>query len=155
MKYQIDWLEKKTTSTGKEKADCTLKDEQGNKTANVTIWGDFPNFSALMPGFEVEGDLVPAKDPKYGPTLYPAKAPRFRSGENLEKKSAMIEKAQDRKEESIAFFNSTNAAIDLVCNHPYFANISSEGELKMKIRAMRDHFVSEYLDFDMPPFNKN
>lgn len=154
MKYIIDWSERKTTSTGKEKLDCTLKDEQGHKTEKVTIWGDFPNFASLMTGFEVEGDLVPAKDPKYGPTLYPAKAPRFRSsGENIKQKSEMIEKAQDRKEESIAFFNSTNAAIDLVCKHPYFSKIENESQLKMTIRGMRDHFVREYLDFDMPPFN--
>lgn len=158
MKYTIDWSEKKTTSTGKEKMDCTLVDEQGQKTSGATIWADFPNYAELMNGSEVEGDLVPAKDPKYGPTLYPAKAkPAARTGgfgvkAAQERKAEMIEKAQERKEESIAFFNATNAAISLASRHPLYASVVNESELKIKIRALRDHFIKEYCDFDMPPF---
>lgn len=114
-------MEKKTTSTNKEKADCTLKDGAETEIMNVTIWADFPGFADLMPGSKVTGTLNPAKDPKYGPTLYPPKAPRSPSGggykakmidDAMVKKEASIIRFQDTKELSIKVSSTFRAAVD-------------------------------------------
>lgn len=111
--FEIIWLEGKTTSTGKEKYDVVLKDiDSGTETKNVTIWSDFQGFNDLTSGSTVYGSLVPARDPKYGPTLYPLRpasngTPQGRITRNtgitaaMEKKSESVNKAMDRKDESI------------------------------------------------------
>lgn len=157
MKYTIEWCERKTTSTGKEKLDCTLTDENKVQTSNVTIWGDWIGFNDIKVGHAVEGDIVPAKDPKYGPTLYPVKkvAPTGSFGgprgiaKAQEVKGQQIKEAQERKSDSIAFFNATNSAIALVTKmtetQPVFPG---EAEMKVKIRAWRDWFIQEYEDYN-------
>lgn len=152
MKYTIEWCERKTTSTGKEKLDCTLTDENKVQTSDVTIWGDWIGFNDIKVGHAVEGDLVPAKDPKYGPTLYPVKkvAPTGSFGGSRgiakaqEVKGQQIKEAQERKSDSIAFFNATNSAIALLKD----AGIQGEAEMKVKIRVWRDWFIQEYEDYN-------
>lgn len=100
MQYEITWLEQKTTSTGKVKANAQLRGAEGKLIENVTIWSDYPDFVNLRPGSTVEGDLVPARDPKYGPTLYGKKA-NLGPRPAWAKKENTIAKAQDRKEEGI------------------------------------------------------
>jgi hypothetical protein len=161
MKYIIEFCERKRTTTGKEKLDCTLTDENKVETHGATIWSDFPNFNDIMVGFTVEGDLVPAKDPKYGPTLYPIKkvlptgsfgGPRG-IAKAQEVKGQQIKEAQERKSDSIAFFNATNSAIALVTKliEPALQNgtaTPSEAEMKVKIRAWREWFINEYEDYN-------
>jgi hypothetical protein len=111
MRYAIKWCEKKTTSTGKEKLDCTLVDVSNNEHSRVTIWSDYPGFNDLNNGGEVEGDLVPAKDAKFGPTLYPPKANLSSQGfKNPQKAGAVtaanitrdsVQQAMVNKEEGI------------------------------------------------------
>lgn len=160
MKYTIEWCERKRTTTGKDKLDCTLTDENKVQTSNVTIWGDWIGFQDIMVGHVVEGTLVPAKDPKYGPTLYPIKTsnvgqPRASGGISklMDKKAENIKEAQERKSDSIAYFNSVNSAINLVTKllEPSLQNgtaIPSEAELKVKIRVWRDWFIQEYEDYN-------
>lgn len=119
-KFTIEWCEKKTTSTGKEKLDARLKDEQGNITDSVTIWSDFPDFANLMNGGEVTGSLNPAKDPKYGPTLYAPRTPKTPYGgpmrspsaiaTAMKTKEASIGKFQDAKEQSIKVASTFSGA---------------------------------------------
>ena len=161
MKYIINWSERKRTTTGKEKLSASLKGEDGAITEDATIWQDFPGFQELMTGHTVEGDLVPAKDPKYGPTLYPLKKttawgmskPYLKSGAVsalMDKKAEQIEKAQDRKAESIAYFNSVNSAIALTQHVTSPLNIE---EKKAELIYWRDWFLSEYDKWNSkPPF---
>lgn len=156
MKYKIIWSEKKTTSTGKEKIDATLDD--GQRTIDkVTIWGDFPNFAGLMTGHEVDGDLVTKQNGQYtNHTLYPVKVATTSNfggsrgvSKLMDKKAENIKEAQERKAESIAFFNSTNSAIALVnAMRDNDVHIPSESELKVTIRAWRDWFLKEYEDWN-------
>jgi hypothetical protein len=105
--YAIDWMEIKPTSTGKTKADTTLRDEQGNVINRVTIWGDFPNFVNIRPGEKVRGkieekgqykSLKPEMTQGWGGTYKPKGTGIVAA---MEKKEASIEKFQDKKQESI------------------------------------------------------
>lgn len=116
MQFSISWLEERTTSTGKKKVDATLVDLTGLETTGATIWEDFPNFANLRPGEKVEGDLVPNKNPQYGPTLYP---PRVQSAKPagmgagmMKAKAESIAKSQERKEEGIMHASIFRAAYE-------------------------------------------
>lgn len=108
MEYRISYIERKITGTGKSKADCTLIDINGVATNGVSIWADFPGFAELTEDSVVQGELFPARDPKYGPTLYPPKGNRQSAGAGggktqaiagaMERKEQGIKRAQDTKE---------------------------------------------------------
>lgn len=147
MKYTIEWLERKRTSTGKDKIDATLSD--GKNSIDVTIWDNFPNFTGLMAGQDVEGDVVTKQNGQYtNKTLYPVKVattPKFgASGVSklMDKKAEQIEKAQERKSESIAFFNATNSAITLVSK--LGIESMSEAQIRVSVVSWRDWFLKEY-----------
>lgn len=120
MKYTIDWMEERTTGTGKKFAKTTLVDANGQTHEEVAIWGDFPSFADLRHGAEVEGDIVVKDNGQYkNKTLYPARQTNGRPSSNpmnkvMEKKAEYIKEAQQRKEDSIAFFNANNSAIALL-----------------------------------------
>lgn len=122
MKYFVTEIDgNKTTTTGKSYHKVSLEDESGQATKNVSIWQDFPNFGSITFQSEVVGDLVPAKDPKYGPTLYPPRSNASgtvrRSGgiqAAMEKKTASIEKSMDRKDESIKISSTMRDAVLVV-----------------------------------------
>lgn len=119
MIYKIDWLERKTTSTGKQKADTTLMAIDGTKVADVTIWSDFPNFAELMPGTQLEGDIVTKQNGQYvNRTLYPIRQPGAPRGnaniaKSMERKEKSIEKFQDSKETSILISSSIRDAVQI------------------------------------------
>lgn len=103
MKYKIDWIEKGTTSTGKVKADATLSDAAGKY--EVTIWGDFPGFANLLNGGEVEGEIKPASDPKYKPSLNTPRVTKTSAPSTFKQK--MIEDTMIKKEQSIGRFQDS------------------------------------------------
>lgn len=155
MKYSIEWLERKETSTGKTKYDATLKNEAGVVTEKVTIWDSFPNFSDLKPGTVIDCDVVTKQNGKYtNVTAYPSKNPNGTTRPQgmkaaQERKAEMIEKAQERKSESIAFFNATNNAIVLLeaynknAEYPF----SPEGAKKF-ITEWREWFLTEWQKYE-------
>lgn len=162
--YKIEWMEKKTTSTGKEKADCSLK--AGTETVeNVTIWADFPDFANLMPGSTVKGTLTPAKDPRYGPTLYPPKSPKQAAGANFKqkmiddtmtRKEGSIEKFQNSKEENIKLSAAERDAVMIVTTFykdRFTTDLDEvmEDMVKQKIVMWRDWFLSDKFT-DVAPF---
>ncbi len=149
MRYKINWMEVKQTSTGKTKADCSLIDESGIEIDKVSIWSDFPDFANLKPGSEVNGDLVKAKDPKYGPTLYPAKTyktfaakPKVDIGKMMEKKEASIGRFQDNKEESIKISGAQRDATLMVTTF-YPVDMDTDA-LKKYWKEWKDFFINQY-----------
>lgn len=164
-KYKIDWLQMGKTTTGKEKADATLIDEQGNKV-DVTIWGDFPAFNTMMPGAEIEGELKEASNPKWKPSLNAPRTPKTASGSNFktlqvekaqERKESSINRTLDRKEESIALMSAQRDATLIVTTF-YKEAISSDpilsGEaeriIRKKIVEWRDWYLSNEFTDHLP-----
>ena len=120
MKYQIDWSEKKTTTTGKAVMSATLKDETGATYDKVSIWSDFPDYANLMTGHSVEGEII-TNDKGYK-SLKPVFAPK--QGGNgaykqkvmddaMEKKAGYITQAQGNKEMGIKVASTMRMAVDL------------------------------------------
>lgn len=156
MKYTIEWCEKKTTSTGKQKLDATLKDESGASYDNVTIWGDFPNFSELAPGFTVEGEVVEKQNGQYlNKTLYAPKAPKavgstFKQKmieDTMAKKEESIRRIQTDKEENIKLMSAQRDAVLLVTT--FYTDVAEatpfpdrETFIKAKVVEFRDWLLS-------------
>jgi hypothetical protein len=110
MLYKITHFEKKTVSTGKEKADVTLVDTNGIPTAQVTIWKNDLAFDSLTIGSELNGDIEVKQNGKFTnktfkqATTAPAWATRKPTGavEAAKVTSKSVSVAQDRKEASIS-----------------------------------------------------
>jgi len=73
------------------------------------------------------------------------------SGANIakaqERKAEFIEKAQDRKNEAIAFFNATNNAIALIAQLSGFP-LKNDSELQADIRSWRTFFLNEWIKYE-------
>lgn len=101
--YKIEWMEKKQIS-GKDIIEASLSGEGVTPAEKVTIWKtdtkgeEFPGFDEIMPGHTVEGNLW-SKPGSNFKTLYPVKEKKTGNG-NF--RAQLMEKAQDRKETSIA-----------------------------------------------------
>ena len=165
-KYTIEFFEQVTTNTGKVKANCLLKDEQGQDHDGVTLWADFPNFANLAAGHTVEGNLT-AKDynGKTYFTLYPIKPNPMGSrpvaggqwagvkkAEQIaaaqEKKAEYISQAQDKKELSIAYFNSCNLALQAMGEWDMAGEIEHFEE---SFVLLRDFFLKKWMKWDALP----
>lgn len=163
MRYSIKWCENVTTSTNKKKMNCQLVDTNGVTTENVSIWADFPNFDKLMNGHDVEGDLVPAKDPKYGPTLYPLYPPKpvqttqgGRSGgfgvisKAMDKKAENIAIAQDNKEWGIKVSSTMRDAVLIATTITNNSHVEpSSGDMKDLILHWRKWLLDNW-DVEQP-----
>ena len=166
MKYTVEWSENKPTSTGKPKMEARLKGEDGTLHDKVTIWGDFPNFAGIMTGHEIEGDIVPSKDPKYAPSLYAPKAPA-RAGysgptrspsaitQAMKRKEDGIEKTLDRKEDGIKISSTMrDATLLAVAEFNSNRSISANGPTLESLHAKwRDYLWInwDFSDGDVPP----
>lgn len=170
MRYKIAWIEQKSTKDGKPKAEATLVGETESENATgvkVTIWGDFPNYGAIVNGGMIEGEIVPSRDPKYLPSLKPSVSPKMASRGNfkaeqvervMDKKNASISQFQDNKEEAIRLASAQRDAVLLVTtfyksrweNDPI---LESEFDVlvKKKIIEWRDWFLSSNFT-DVIPF---
>ncbi len=158
-KFNIKWSEQKPpTATGKLRMVATLTDENNSDITNVTIWGNFPGYAELMSGHDVEGILIPAKDPKYGPSLSPIKtnvAPRGNWGAKkdivagqLEVQSTItknVERAQDRN----AWMYAKQGATELVAHHPAYKFLLKE----QIVGEIEDLATKIYHAEPLTPFN--
>jgi len=160
VKYTIKWIENKTSAKGAPYAKATLVDEKGVETQDVTIFGSYAGFSDMRPETSTEGQLKPSV--YNGKTSYvlermvvaPEWATKKGGGAGIkaaqERKEVMIEKAQERKSESIAYFNAINSAIAL------YAVMNERGDAKASqefIVEWRDWFLSEWEKYNQkPPF---
>jgi len=132
-------IEDKTTSTNKPYKLCSLAD--GRK---VSVWSDHPLFSEVAPNFEIPDSLFYQKG-QYWNLTNPARKGAPRSGGYQNKRTADIKEAQDNKERSITFFNSTNAAMQAVStfNKADFGDKSTT-DIRKEIREWRDWFIKEH-----------
>ncbi len=161
-KYKIEWMERKTTSTGKNKADGDITEVTTNKTIQgVTLWeASWPNFKDLAPGMEVEGDYQEKQNGQYhNKTLFPYRAPSvvgtgikpggFKKNIDavMEKKQEGIRQSQENKELGIKTSSSIRLATDVA--------IAEGNPTTENIRKWRAWFWSEWdkEDKDFPPFN--
>lgn len=153
-------MESKMTSTGKAVKSCSLKDEKGVLNEDVSIWSDFPDFSNLRAGSHVSGQIK--SNAKGYKSLYPELTKGFTSGtyktptmpprtsgvvSAAKITSESVKVAQERKNESIAYFNSLNSAIALVTKWDTFQTRDAD-ELKESIRIWRDFFLEEWQKYE-------
>lgn len=161
MRYIINWLETKNPDWKL----ATLTNEAGIKYEDVSInrtnkKGEvFPMFDSLLNGGTVEGEYweTPDKSKKY---LFPPRAqkssPRASQGftggsKMMAEKAKNIEKAQERKSESIAYFNSVNSAIAMLNTRPVQIKLENGRELTEEIVAWRDWFLDQYEKWNNEP----
>ena len=151
--YTIEWLERKTTSTGKAYMQITLEGEGEKK---VSIWSDFPDFANIMPGGKVSGELK-QNDKGYW-NLYPPRTGAKPNGgafkqkvieEAQARKAGDIERFQGNKEEAIRIQSAQRDAVLIVTQLQ--RDLITENEIKEAIVAWRNWFLSD--DFkEHPPF---
>lgn len=153
MRYSIFWLESAVTKTGKAVKNATLKTENGTLIEKVSIWSNFPSYESLMPGSTVEGEIITnEKGYRSLKALTPYKAP---SGAVSAAKitSESVEKAQVKKNDSIAYFNSLNSALTIlgILGEKGLAEDILKGrtqETQAIITDWRDWFLSEWRKYD-------
>ena len=150
-KVNIEWTENKSNDW----RICTIK--EGSQTITdvsvnrVNKKGEtFPNFDGIIPGAEIECEIW--KSPAGKTYMF---APRPQVGPKAggmgikaaqERKAEMIEKAQDRKSESIAYFNSVNCAIELV-GKLKISDMTRQ-DTEEEIIHWRDWFLAEYQRYE-------
>ncbi len=153
MLYKAKTIERKKLPSGAELINGVFIDVEG-KEIEATIWKTdskgsvFPGFDTLSVGSEIEGN--PWTNPTTGKVnIYPPKEKK--AGGNsanisnlMDKKAENIEKAQDRKSESIAYFNSVNSAIALINTKAYTEGGNALMDYREFIQKERDWFLAEY-----------
>lgn len=164
-KYKINSLSVKTTSTGKKKMDAEVIDEQGTLLSQkITIWGDYPSFETITFGSIVEGDLVAAKDSKYGPTLYPpkqtmqqgaARAGGFSPAKVMAQKAEGIKAAQENKDLGIMTSSTIRMAVDISLSENNSAAMGFDGGVfKDRVLHWREWLISQWDNVKIDPTDK-
>jgi len=156
--FKIEFFESKPTKDGKAKAEVLVKDEAG-QTFKATLWGDFPDYENLMAGHMIEGQLWPASDPKYLPSIKPMKVlqkPNFMRNTAptgiaaaMEVKKKNINEFQDRKEVGMSYSNAMNVASAIV-NARVNAGLEKPATLEDHIKMVedtQDHFLKRWDEF--------
>ncbi len=157
MIYKITKIDRKTTSTGKLKANVNLKEADSEVTVEgVGIWSDYPNFATLDVGHTTEGDVVTKGEWK---TLYPAKTNPLgfkKSGgagiaNAMETKNENIKEAQERRSDGVkisaTFRDATLITVASFSKKPF----PTEAEIKEEWTKWRDWLWKQY-DNAQPPF---
>lgn len=161
---------KESNTKGPDWKVVTIISPEGREIANVSVnrtnkKGEvFPNFDSITSGASIEATSWESESGKW--YLFAPKPERasngttggFKGGSGVkaaqERKAEMIEKAQDRKSESIAYFNATNSAISILAAlfaGKEFRQTSGLSEaLKNDISLWRDWFLSEWEKYNDP-----
>lgn len=158
--YLIEWLEEKQAGSYGLLYELSLKDSKGVQLAKVAAWPkDWPQGKEWKPGQQINGVLFTKQNAKgfTNTTIYPPKEKKAggfsgaRVEKIMEKKAEYIEKAQERKNDSIAYFNSLNSAITLVGTLDKIADLEGTGDaegIKTAIKYWRDWFLQEWKSYD-------
>jgi hypothetical protein len=135
---------------------------KGNKYKRIKVEGNdnelacfstFSKYAEVVAGAEIDGTIKEKEyNGKKSYTLEDASQPKSGFGgagvkAAQERKEVMIEKAQERKSDSIAYFNSVNCAITLVSKHDVFEKMSDQ-EVENAIVQWREWFLSEYRKYE-------
>lgn len=155
---KVEWVENKTTSTGKPMKALSVTDEKGEKF-NINIFSDFPDYANIIPGAVIRGELK--KNDKGYLNIYSETQNKTRGGapgafkqaqieKTMEKKEASIEKFQTSKEEAIKLMAAQRDAVlivnTLLQNHSSWDN----DDIKNQIVVWRNWFLLDK-DFNNPP----
>lgn len=129
-------VEQKLTSTNKPYKRVTLADGR-----NVSVWVDHPAYNEVGIGYEIPDNLLYQKGQYWNLSNPAHKARAGATTRANNQRSEQIKEAQDRKEQSIAFFNATNSAITLVSAK---GMNDDDAQIKDDIRHWRDWFLTEH-----------
>ena len=144
-KLYIAEAKKIQTKTGKTYLEVI--DGAGSK---YSCWEE-DDFADLIPGAEVEIDLIVKGNFKNIKVAGKQRTSTYRREDKIavaqQRKAEYVGQAQDKKDEMIAWYNSTNAAIELgkVIGFPADNDI-----IKKMIQYWRNWFMKEWQD--KPPF---
>lgn len=137
-------------------AKTALTAPDGIVTDGVTLWAkSWPQVASesLKADDYVEGDLKEEQKGEYlNKTLYAPRvatksysAPRETKSQQVavaqERKAEYIQEAQSRKDESIAYFNSCNLALQVIGKRSEYEN---DFQYQRQFELWRDYFVSEW-----------
>lgn len=152
MKYRIEWLEQKTTSTGKNMYKVSIKDEKGEMHTEVAIWEGFPNFAELKSGMDIEGDIQVKQNGQYvNKSLYAPKVATTgfvgRGGgiaKAQETKASMVERAQENKGLSIKIASTASMANATALAFMAGQTIVDEGVFRSEFKRWRAFYWKEW-----------
>lgn len=137
MMYRIEDKKEKDWN-GQKRMEATLVDEKGVRYEKVSAWnGEFVAdtwYGELEKNDKGYWKLVKPKN------MFPPRTPRISESE----RQGNIEKNMDKKEESIAWFNSRNTAIEFVKAFYAHPSIVSPSEALMKIREYTEIFFKDW-----------
>lgn len=136
----ITSIEEKTTSTNKPYRACTLGD--GRK---VNVWSDHPLYAEVSIGGDIPDSLLYQKGQYWNISNPAQRAQKGAATRANNQRSEQIKEAQDRKEQSITFFNATNAAMQAVTSFGK-ADFGDKSivDIRKEIRDWRDWFIKEH-----------
>lgn len=147
MKYKVEWIEEKTSAKGTKYRVCSFTDETGKRYDNVST------FDVVELSQTYDGDIVTngqytnfklAKEPK-----------KFDRSTTIavaqERKEQSIIKLQDRKEESIAYFNSCNLAIQTIGQYDP-AKWESVKHYENDFEYWRNFYFKKWYSFNLQDF---
>jgi hypothetical protein len=146
MKYFINTLEKKTSTTGKSYIKAELRDEQNNITPGVSIWQDFPSFENITFGAEINADIVTKGNFKnaYPVKTYKSFAAKPNMAAIVDKKNENIKEAQGRKEDAIIRAGAQRDAVLIVTTFYKNQEFSlSDADIQAKIDYWMKYFLAK------------
>jgi len=149
-KYKLSSVEIKTSQSGKTYKTCLAVNQENQGALTASIWPDSEIYPLAVDGAEVEAEL--ATKGKYHNLVGKLNPPKFMARTGIaqaqERKAGFIKEAQDRKETSIAFFSSTNAAINLIAK--YDVPAMTNDEVMGFITKWRNWFLDEHKKYQNP-----
>ncbi len=156
IKYKLYNIKQRhIASINKDVLEAKAEDFNGKIYDKVSLWTTDWNNLSKVDGTEILAEIkVTEKNGYKNITLYPEKTEGFngfkKGGNNIsklmDKKAENIEVAQNRKNESIAFFNATNSALSLLVALP--TKPSSFEETQKFLISSRDWFLSEWQKYE-------
>jgi hypothetical protein len=145
----IDTIKKTVYEAGATAAD-------GQEYMKVSLWqSDWSNVE-IKDGVTIRAEMkVTEKNGYKNVNLYPERTKTIRGSGSApsikaaqERKAEFIEKAQDRKNESIAFFNATNSAIAIVEKVTKDLPFPTDKDFQQAIVRWRDWFLTEWQKYE-------
>lgn len=147
--YKVEWMERRTTTTGKAMIKATLADESGAHFTDIGIWSDFPGFTEIGPASTIQGNIVEKGQYK---TLYPIKAPGASQGATgggmrgvaaaQARKGDMIEKAQENKGNAIKVASAMRDSTILIGALGY--KFETTEEMWEAHKLLRTRYIKEW-----------